>query len=192
MYRGCRHKLPPPVPVHIYSLYTTDGGSGIWTELSESRQPVACCVGFDPELSPLKDAVFESTVAQRVSVRREDDEGEWLRNRAFVDPREPRDRPRAGVRVVKHAWWGWHPVVDGRLKPAFRDRRLVWDRDMAGRPQLSPAPPTVKKAAGLIRMVGCNVVLDGGTDRRRDSNDSDRPETHTMVSRRHDTVLSAQ
>jgi len=160
-------------------------------ERSEPRQPSAR-VGFDPKLSPLKNAVFEPAVAQRIPVWGEDNESKRLRDRAFVDPGEPRDRFRAGVGVIKHARRRWHPVVDGRLKPAFRDRRLVFDRNMAGRPEVTPASCAAKKAAGLIGVVGCNVALDGRTDRRRDDNCPDRPGNHTTVSRRCGTVLSGR
>ena len=160
-------------------------------ERLEPSQPSAR-VGFDPKFPPLKDAVFESAVAQRRPMWCEDDEGERFRDRAFVELGKPRDRLRAGVGVIKHAWRGWRPVVDGRLKPAFRDRRLVWDRNMAGRPEVTPLSSTAEKAAGLVGVVGCDVALDGRTDRRRDDNCPDRPGNHTTVSRRCGTVLSGR
>ena len=159
---------------------------------SKSSQPFTRCSRFDPELPPPTQAAFESTVAQHGSSWREHNDGEGFWDRAFVDPGESRDRLRACMGVIKDPRRWRHPFVDGRLKASLRDRRLVWDRDVTRRTQPAPATGAVKKATSLLGMVGCNIALDGGADRRRDDKRPDRPRNHTTPCRWRDTALSAR
>ena len=63
---------------------------------------------------------------------------------------------------------------------------------MPGRTKPPPAPLTAEKPAGFVGMVGCDVALDGRTDRWRDDNCPDRPGNHNCTYDRRGTGLSGR
>lgn len=95
------------------------------SRVSEARQSRSISAGFDREFLPAEQLALESAVAERRSVWGKHDECERLGNGSLVDRCQFGGGACARVGVIEHSWRRRSTVVDGRLEPALRRRRVV-------------------------------------------------------------------
>lgn len=153
LYSGCTPMLHPSTGVSIYSLYS----------LQLSWEAGAGTLAFDGEFPPAQQPPLEGTIAQRRSVRGEDDEGERLRNRALVQSREARGRTGVRMGMIEHPWRPRHAVIDDRLEAPPRGRGLVWQSNVTFGVEPGVMTRTRQKPPRLLGMGSGHVILDGTT-----------------------------
>ena len=145
---------------------------------SETGQPRPRRTRLDGKFTPSEQVALKRPVAQRRLPRREDDDSEGFGDGPSVDRRQAGDGFGGRVRVIKDAWRRRRPVVDGSLKTAPRGRGVVNDWDVSGGTESVTAASASKESAGLVRVGGGDMTLDGAADRGRDQDASDGPRDH--------------